>query len=127
MKEEELIKRAKEAMKGAYAPYSHFLVGAAVLTKRGNVFTGCNIENASYGASCCAERVAVFKAISEGEKELEKIAVVSQKGTLTPPCGICRQVLLEFMPQGSVILEQEGGEIKTYGVKELLPVGFVLS
>ena len=126
MTERQLIQKAKQAMQQAYAPYSHFRVGAAVMTKQGKVFTGCNVENASYGASCCAERTAIFKAVSEGERELAKIAVVSESGKLTPPCGICRQVLLEFMPEGSVILEQEEGDIKIYTVKELLPAGFVL-
>lgn len=126
MTERQLIQKAKQAMQQAYAPYSHFRVGAAVMTKQGKVFTGCNVENASYGASCCAERTAIFKAVSEGERELAKIAVVSESGKLTPPCGICRQVLLEFMPKGSVILEQGEGGIKIYTVKELLPVGFVL-
>ncbi len=126
MTERQLIQKAKQAMRQAYAPYSHFRVGAAVMTKQGKVFTGCNVENASYGASCCAERTAIFKAVSEGERELAKIAVVSESGKLTPPCGICRQVLLEFMPEGSVILEQGEGGIKIYTVKELLPVGFVL-
>lgn len=126
MTERQLIQKAKQAMRQAYAPYSHFRVGAAVMTKQGKVFTGCDVENASYGASCCAERTAIFKAVSEGERELAKIAVVSESGKLTPPCGICRQVLLEFMPEGSVILEQGEGGIKIYTVKELLPVGFVL-
>ena len=126
MTERQLIQKAKQAMRQAYAPYSHFRVGAAVMTKQGKVFTGCNVENASYGASCCAERTAIFKAVSEGERELAKIAVVSESGKLTPPCGICRQVLLEFMPEGSVILEQGEGGIKIYTVKELMPVGFVL-
>ena len=126
MTERQLIQKAKQAMQQAYAPYSHFRVGAAVMTKQGKVFTGCNVENASYAASCCAERTAIFKAVSEGERELAKIAVVSESGKLTPPCGICRQVLLEFMPEGSVILEQGEGGIKIYTVKELLPVGFVL-
>ena len=126
MTERQLIQKAKQAMQQAYAPYSHFRVGAAVMTKQGKVFTGCNVENASYGASCCAERTAIFKAVSEGERELAKIAEVSESGKLTPPCGICRQVLLEFMPEGSVILEQGEGGIKIYTVKELLPVGFVL-
>ena len=126
MTERQLIQKAKQAMQQAYAPYSHFRVGAAVMTKQGKVFTGCNVENASYGASCCAERTAIFKAVSEGKRELAKIAVVSESGKLTPPCGICRQVLLEFMPEGSVILEQGEGGIKIYTVKELLPVGFVL-
>ncbi len=126
MTDRELIKQAKKAMEYAYVPYSRFKVGAALLTKDGMVFHGCNVENASYGATCCAERIAVFKAISEGKKFFEKIAVVSDSGKLTPPCGICRQVLLEFMPEGMVILENEIGEIKTYSVKELLPIGFTL-
>lgn len=124
--DKELINHAKKAMQNAYAPYSHFKVGAALLDKNGTVFLGCNIENASYGATCCAERTAVFKAISEGVTTFEKIAIVSDSKKLTPPCGICRQVLLEFMPEGAVILENEKGEIKTYTVKELLPVGFTL-
>lgn len=126
MTDKELINHAKKAMQNAYAPYSHFKVGAALLDKNGTVFLGCNIENASYGATCCAERTAVFKAISEGVTTFEKIAIVSDSKKLTPPCGICRQVLLEFMPEGAVILENEKGEIKTYTVKELLPVGFTL-
>lgn len=126
MIDSELLERAKKAMENAYAPYSHFRVGAALLAKDGSVFVGCNIENASYGATCCAERVAVYKAVSEGVKEFEKIAIVSDSKKLTPPCGICRQVLLEFMPEGVVVLENEKRKIKTYGVKELLPVGFTL-
>lgn len=126
MTDKELINHAKKAMENAYAPYSHFKVGAALLDKNGTVFLGCNIENASYGATCCAERIAVFKAISEGVTTFEKIAIVSDSKKLTPPCGICRQVLLEFMPEGAVILENEKGKIKTYTVKELLPVGFTL-
>lgn len=126
MTDRELLEQAKKAMENAYVPYSHFRVGAALLAKNGSVFAGCNIENASYGATCCAERTAVFKAVSEGVKEFEKIAIVSDSKKLTPPCGICRQVLLEFMPEGVVVLEEETGEIKTYGVKELLPVGFTL-
>lgn len=126
MTDKELINHAKKAMQNAYVPYSHFKVGAALLDKNSTVFLGCNIENASYGATCCAERTAVFKAISEGVTTFEKIAIVSDSKKLTPPCGICRQVLLEFMPEGAVILENEKGEIKTYTVKELLPVGFTL-
>ncbi len=126
MTDRELIEQAKEALQNAYVPYSHFRVGAALLSKNGTVFKGCNIENASYGATCCAERTAVFKAVSEGVKEFEKIAIVSDSKKLTSPCGICRQVLLEFMPEGVVLLENEKGEIKTYKVKELLPVGFTL-
>ena len=126
MTDKTLIEQAKKAMENAYVPYSHFKVGAALLDKNGTVFRGCNIENASYGATCCAERTALFKAVSEGVKNFEKIAIVSDSGNITPPCGICRQVLLEFMPEGMVVLENELGEIKTYSVKELLPIGFTL-
>lgn len=126
MTDRELIEQAKKAMQYAYVPYSKFKVGAALLSKNGTVFTGCNIENASYGATCCAERTAILKAVSEGERAFQKIAVVSSSSNLTPPCGICRQVLLEFMPDGVVILENENQEIISYTVKELLPIGFTL-
>ena len=126
MTKEALLQAAKEGMKKSYSPYSNFSVGAALLTKDGKVFTGCNIENASYGATCCAERTAIFKAVSEGIREFEKIAIVSNSNQLTPPCGICRQVLWEFMPDGIVILQNDSEEIKTYTVRELLPVGFTL-
>ena len=124
MKDEMLILQAKDAMKNAYAPYSRFKVGAAVLTKDGVVFKGCNIENASYGATNCAERTAIFKAVSEGHREFEKIAIVASSGDYASPCGICRQVLAEFMPEGKVILYSEETGMVTYTVRELLPAGF---
>ena len=124
MKDEMLILQAKDAMKNAYAPYSRFRVGAALLTKDGAVFKGCNIENASYGATNCAERTAIFKAISEGYREFEKIAIVASSGDFASPCGICRQVLAEFMPEGEVILYSEEKGMVTYTVRELLPMGF---
>lgn len=126
MDNQELLQLAKQAAEYAYAPYSHFCVGAALLCENGKVFTGCNIENATYGATCCAERVAVGKAISEGERAFTKIAVVSLQGEMTPPCGICRQVLLEFMPSGQVVLENGTGGFMVFGVRELLPFGFEL-
>ncbi len=104
MSDEALIKLAYRAMDNAYAPYSKFKVGAALLTIGGKVYTGCNIECASYGATNCAERTAVFKAVSDGIKEFEAIAIVSSSGDLTPPCGICRQVLSEFAPNLKIIL-----------------------
>jgi cytidine deaminase len=119
-----LIEKANEAKKMAYVPYSHFQVGAALLTKSGKIYTGCNIENASYGATNCAERTAIFKAISEGERDFEAIAIVSSSGELTYPCGICRQVLAEFMLQGEIILGNEEGDIKVYTLKEMLPYAF---
>ncbi len=124
MTDQELVKIAKEAMKNAYVPYSHFQVGAALLAKDGRVFKGCNIENASYGATNCAERTALFKAVSEGCREFEKIAVVASSGEYASPCGICRQVLFEFMPDGKIILDSREKGMVTYSVQELLPVGF---
>lgn len=126
MENNKLIQKAKEAMQYAYAPYSNFMVGAAVLSKGGKVFTGCNIENAAYGATNCAERTAIFKAVSEGVRELEKIAIVSSNEEYTFPCGICRQVLWEFMPNGQIIVEDKEKGIQSYTVKELLPCGFEL-
>ena len=121
-----LIKLAQKAAQNAYAPYSNFKVGAALLCKSGNVYTGCNVENSSYGASNCAERTAVFKAVSEGERDFVKIAIVSEKGGLTFPCGICRQVLSEFMPEGSIVLFSEENGIKEFALNELLPYAFKL-
>lgn len=122
----QLIKLAQEAAKKAYAPYSGFNVGAALLCKSGNVYTGCNVENTSYGASNCAERTAVFKAVSEGERDFVKIAIVSEKGGLTFPCGICRQVLSEFMPNGRIVLYSDEQGIKEFALNELLPYAFKL-
>ena len=124
MTEKELVALAKEAMEHAYVPYSHFKVGAALLAKDGTVFKGCNIENASYGATNCAERTAIFKAVSEGYREFEAIAIVASSGDFVPPCGICRQVLAEFMPDGKVILDSDEKGMITYLVRELLPAGF---
>ena len=124
MTDEKLVELAKEAMKNAYVPYSHFKVGAALLAKDGTVFQGCNIENASYGATNCAERTAIFKAVSEGYREFEKIAVVASSGDYASPCGICRQILFEFLPEGKVILDSEEKGMVTYTVRELLPFGF---
>lgn len=124
MTEEKLVALAKEAMKNAYAPYSKFQVGAALLAKDGRVFTGCNVENASYGATNCAERTAIFKAVSEGYREFDAIAIVASSGDFASPCGICRQVLAEFMPDGKVILDSREKGMVTYSVRELLPSGF---
>ena len=125
MTNETLIGHAKQAMGRAYAPYSGFQVGAALLTKDGQVFYGCNIENASYGATNCAERTAIFKAVSEGQREFDKIAVVCSENRKAYPCGICLQVMSEFMPDGMVLLEDSNG-IETLTVKELLPAAFQL-
>ena len=121
-----LIEFAIEAMENAYAPYSDFKVGAALLSKNGKIYTGCNVENASFGATNCAERTAVFKAVSEGEREFEKIAIVSSSGDFTYPCGICRQVLAEFMKDGTIVLYSASDGIKEIEIKELIPYAFKL-
>ncbi len=118
---EDLIAAAKEAMEKAYAPYSNFKVGTALRTSSGRIFTGCNVENASYGATVCAERTAVVKAISEGEHDFEAIAVVSSSGRITPPCGLCRQVLAEFSEDMAVVLAAENGDAKVYPLYALFP------
>lgn len=126
MTNKELLSIADKAMENAYAPYSKFKVGAALLCKDGTVFTGCNIENATYGATNCAERTAVFKAVSEGQREFEAIAIVSSGGGETFPCGICRQVMAEFAPEIKVILRDEAGDEHIYPLMELLPKSFTL-
>ena len=126
MTNEELIKYAHEAKEFSYSPYSKFKVGAALLTSDGKVFKGCNIENGSYGATNCAERTAIFKAVSEGYKDFEKIAIVSSSGEFTMPCGICLQVMSEFMLDKEIILSNNSGEIKTMKVREFLPHNFAL-
>ncbi len=122
----QLLEIASKAAKYAYAPYSNFKVGAALLTDDGLVFTGCNIENASYGLCNCAERTAVFKAVSEAKTNFRKIAVAVEDITKTVyPCGACLQVLAEFMYDGSVIISQNG-EPEEIKVKDMLPYNFVL-
>lgn len=120
---ETLIRAAKEAAETAYIPYSNYPVGAALLAANGVVYRGCNIENASYPAGICAERVALVKAVSEGVREFEAIAVVTRDGG--SPCGICRQMLSEFAPQLRVIMAREDGQITFDGkLNELLPHAF---
>ena len=128
----ELLKQAKIARKNAYAPYSHYHVGAALLAKNGKTYLGCNIENASFSPTCCAERVAVFKAISEGATEFEAIAVAGGHGQNTEPfcspCGVCRQVLSEFCDDDFIILlENRDGTPQSFLLGELLPARFRLS
>lgn len=118
-----LIQAATTARERAYAPYSHYPVGAAILAASGAVFTGCNIEIASFGATVCGERTAVFKAVSEGERDFRAIAVVTANGA--SPCGICRQVLYEFGPGMTVIMADVDGQITWEGpLANLLPQGF---
>ncbi|VDN46100.1 cytidine/deoxycytidine deaminase [Petrocella atlantisensis] len=126
MTNEKLIQMAYEAMENAYVPYSKFQVGAALLTKSGKVYKGCNIENASFGATNCAERTAIFKAISEGEQEFEKLAVVSNSKKFTYPCGICRQVMSEFMMDAVMLFDDEEKGIIEIPMTKILPYKFDL-
>jgi len=123
MDDRELLQRANDARALAYIPYSGFAVGAALLCADGTVFTGVNIENAAYGPSVCAERVAIFKAISEGRRDFVKLAV-SCDGDHCRPCGICRQVMFEHAPDMEVLMGNPGGEFVRTTVRELLPDGF---
>ena len=119
-----LITAAKQARENAHAPYSNFRVGAALRAKSGRIFTGCNVENATLGLTCCAERVAIFKAVSEGERGFEAIAVVADTDTLTPPCGACRQIIWEFCGDVPVILTNLKGKLIKERSGNLLPRPF---
>lgn len=125
MTETELLDEARHAMLNAYAPYSKFCVGAALLADDGTVYTGCNIENASYGAAICAERVAIAGCISDKKRHIRRIAICSTSGNETFPCGICRQVMSEFMDEDSqIILKTKDGGFHVYTLAELLPYSF---
>lgn len=124
MRVSQLIAIAEEARKHARAPHSKFRVGAALETRGGKVFTGCNVENSTYGLTVCAERVAVWKALSEGESEFRRLAVVADTDALTPPCGACRQVLWEFCGDVQVILANLEGRSARHRMSELLPLPF---
>jgi cytidine deaminase len=115
---------ALAARENAHAPYSKFRVGAALEDASGRVHTGCNIENATYGLTLCAERVAVFKAISEGAREFRRIAIAADTDTLTPPCGACRQILWEFCGDIEIVLVNPRGKSETLRLKELFPRAF---
>jgi cytidine deaminase len=119
-----LLEAARSARQHAFAPYSLFLVGAAVLTKDGEIITGCNIESASYGLTCCAERVALFKAISQGKRRFKCMAVVADSTHPTPPCGACRQVIWELAGDIEIILGNLAGETKTFCMHQLFPHPF---
>lgn len=119
-----LIAQAIQAREYAYVPYSNYPVGAALLCRSGKVFTGCNVENASSGATCCAERTAIFKAISEGERDFVAIAVVTDSPGIGSPCGICRQVMMEFAPEMPVIMAGLTGDHRIRMATELLPDAF---
>jgi cytidine deaminase len=119
-----LVSAASRARENAHAPYSQFRVGAALRATSGRIFTGCNIENSSFGLTLCAERVAVFKALSEGERRFDAIAVVADTERLTPPCGACRQILWEFCRDAEVVLANLSGQITMRRVPDLLPDAF---
>ncbi|HEY3739760.1 MAG TPA: cytidine deaminase [Bryobacteraceae bacterium] len=119
-----LIEAALAARLHAHAPYSHFLVGAAIETDDGRIVTGCNVENATYGLTVCAERVAVFKAISEGIRKFKAIAVSADSKVLTPPCGACRQILWEFLGDVPVTLVNLEGQTETFQLSEIFPRPF---
>jgi cytidine deaminase len=120
----DLLALARTVRLNAFAPYSKFQVGAALLSADGRVFTGCNVENATYGLSVCAERVAIFKAISEGARQFTAVAVVADTTGPTPPCGACRQLLWEFGGDLEVILGNLEGEKARHRLKDLLPYPF---
>jgi len=119
-----LIKTATEARAKAFAPFSNFKVGAVLATKDGEIFTGCNIENASYGLTMCAERVAIFKAISEGESKFQTLVIVADTENLTPPCGACRQIIWEFCGDVEIVLANLQGKTETMRMSELFPRAF---
>ncbi len=129
MDKSELVRLAVQSAKAAYAPYSHFMVGAALLCEDGRVYLGCNIENASFTPTCCAERAAFIKAVSEGERKFSKIAVAGGRdGVISefcPPCGVCRQVMAEFCdPDKFTVLLTDGNDIREYKLASLLPMSF---
>jgi cytidine deaminase len=122
----ELVALARQSQQRAYAPYSHFRVGAALLASDSRVFVGCNVENASLGATICAERAAVFAAVSGGAREFTKLVVVTDEQEPVMPCGLCRQVLLEFSPQLEVVAVGATGQIRKATLSTLIPHGFQL-
>ena len=121
---DKLVAAAKQARENAHAPYSNFRVGAALRAKSGQVYTGCNVENSTYGPTVCAERVAIFKAISEGERGFDAIAVVADTPKPTPPCGACRQLIWEFCGDVDIILANLKGQVEVVRTSAILPRPF---
>lgn len=126
----ELIKEAQRAREFSYSPYSNYMVGAAVMTEAGDIYSGCNIENAAYGPTNCGERTAIFKAVSEGKRKFKAIAIVGGKrggeGDFATPCGVCRQVMMEFCDPETfkIVLAVDEINYTEYTLKELMPLGF---
>ena len=121
---ESLIEAAKRARMQSVAPFSNFRVGAAIKTADGKVYTGCNVESASYGLTVCAERVAIWKALSEGERQFTDLAVVADTETLTPPCGTCRQIIWEFARGAKIVFANLEGQSEEFQIADLLPRAF---
>jgi cytidine deaminase len=124
MTHKQLAKRAQAARKHSHSPYSRFRVGAAILSKSGKVYTGCNIENSSFGLTICAERTAIFKAISEGVRQFTAIAVATDERRFIPPCGACRQVIMDLAGDIECVLTDAAGAIKVLKMSDLLPYPF---
>ena len=124
MTDRQLINLAVQASRNAYVPYSHFAVGAALECRDGTVFTGCNVENAALGSTICAERTAIFKAVSEGHRDFVRIVIAGRSEDYCVPCGSCRQVMMEFAPEMEVICLNGRGQAKSFRLRELLPYGF---
>jgi len=122
--ESDLIKAATDARLRSVAPFSNFLVGAALQTDEGKVFTGCNVESASYGLTVCAERVAIWKALSEGERDFARLVIVADTEQLTPPCGTCRQIIWEFCKHATILLANLHGQKEELHIADLLPRAF---
>jgi cytidine deaminase len=122
--DKKLIQRAKKARENSYSPYSNFKVGAALLGRSGNIYTGTNVENSSFGLGVCAERLALLKAVSSGEKDFSKIAIIAAGEKPITPCGLCRQALFEFSPDMKVICSNLRGKVKRLTLKQLLPYPF---
>ena len=122
--ENQLIEEATRARVRSVAPFSKFLVGAALQTDEGKVFTGCNVESASYGLTVCAERVAIWKALSEGERDFARLVIVADTEQLTPPCGTCRQIIWEFCKHATIVLANLHGQKEELHIADLLPRAF---
>ena len=122
-----LVSAALAARENAFAPFSKFKVGAAIEDAEGRIHTGCNVENATYGLTMCAERVALYKAVSEGVRKFRRIAIAADTDTLTPPCGACRQILWEFCGDIEIVLANPRGKTETYFLKDLFPKPFDVS
>jgi len=121
---ERLIKAAQDVRENAFAPYSNFRVGAALETIEGEIYTGCNIENATFGLTLCAERLAIFKAMSEGQREFRQLAVIADTKDLTPPCGACRQIIWEFCGDITLTLANLRGQTRQFSMSTLFPHAF---